>query len=232
MKADAGPGSRRNKTQKRSLGEPRGGSTNALYQPEDVGLPDRGPGVCQPAALGAECIFSVVVLMAVRFLLSCILVHQTAKMVWTAMRSYQITYATLCVSMRIIAEPQKSDSKSAEGNLVGVRPPLPAPIKQRDQVNLASPERRGQNRLVAVDFHWESDHGTFVISQRAFDYLIATRRLPTRRIGGRFSSRLRASKNMRGPTIQTRSFLRPFGLGVIGCGLGVRNGCNWVYHWV
>jgi hypothetical protein len=68
-----------------------------------------------------------------------------------------------------------ADSKSAEGNLVGVRPPLPAPIKQRDQVNLASPERRGQNRLVAADFHWESDHGTFVTSQRALDYLIATR---------------------------------------------------------
>jgi hypothetical protein len=43
-----------------------------------------------------------------------------------------------------------ADSKSAEGNLVGVRPPLPAPIKQTDQVNLASPDRRGQT---VAEFH-------------------------------------------------------------------------------
>jgi hypothetical protein len=34
-----------------------------------------------------------------------------------------------CVSLRRYAEWIKSDSKSAEGNLVGVRPPLPAPSK-------------------------------------------------------------------------------------------------------
>ena len=104
---------------------------------------------------------------------------------------------------------------------MGVRPPLPAPIKQRDQVNLASPERRGQNRLVAADFHWESDHGTFVTSQRALDYLIATRRLPTRRIGGRVLvpvSELR--KICADRSSRPGRFLDPFGLGVIGCGSG------------
>jgi hypothetical protein len=29
--------------------------------------------------------------------------------------------------LQLAAKPQKTDSKSAEGNLVGVRPPLPAP---------------------------------------------------------------------------------------------------------
>ena len=40
--------------------------------------------------------FSVTVLMAVRFQLSCILVRQTAKRVSASTPSYQITYATLC----------------------------------------------------------------------------------------------------------------------------------------
>ena len=47
------------------------------------------------------------------------------------------------------------------------------------------------------------------ISQRALDYLIATRRLPTRRIGGRGSRSPSPSfGNMRGPTIQSGSWLR------------------------
>jgi hypothetical protein len=46
------------------------------------------------------------------------------------------------------------------------------------------------------------------ISQRALDYLIATRRLPTRRIGGRFSSPFPSFGNMRGLTIQSGSWLK------------------------
>jgi hypothetical protein len=74
--------------------------------------------------------FSVAVLVAVRFQLSCILVRQTAKGVPAATHSNQITYATLCGLMRPIANPRKTDSKSAEGNLVGVRPPPGTKILQ------------------------------------------------------------------------------------------------------
>jgi hypothetical protein len=48
------------------------------------------------------------------------------------------------------------------------------------------------------------------ISQRALDYLIATRRLPTRRIGGRVLIPSPSFGKMRGPTIQSGSWLRSF----------------------
>ena len=66
--------------------------------------------------------FSVAVLMAVRFQLSCVSLRRTANMVSAAKYSYHITYATLCGSVRLSANSPKTDSKSAEGNLVGVRP--------------------------------------------------------------------------------------------------------------
>ena len=63
------------------------------------------------------------------------------------------------------------------------------------------------------------------IRQRALDYLIATRRLPTRRLGGRVLVPAPSFENMRGAAIQTGSFLRLFKLGVIGCASGCH---NWV----
>ena len=78
---------------------------------------------------------------------------------------------------------------------------------------------------MAVDFQWESGHGTFATSQRALDYLIATRRLPTRRFGGRVLVPVPSFGNMRGPAIQTGSFPKPFELDVIGCGSGCQ---KWV----
>ena len=46
------------------------------------------------------------------------------------------------------------------------------------------------------------------ISQRALDYLIATRRLPTRRIGGRVLVPVSELRNMHGPTILSGSWLK------------------------
>jgi hypothetical protein len=64
------------------------------------------------------------------------------------------------------------------------------------------------------------------ISQRALDYLIATRRLPTRRIVAGFSFRSRSYESMRVPTIQSGLWLRLFSrMGVIGCAFGYR---KWV----
>jgi hypothetical protein len=59
------------------------------------------------------------------------------------------------------------------------------------------------------------------ISQRALDYLIATRRLPTRRIGGPGSHpRLRATEICADRSSRADRGLGHFGMGVIGCVFG------------
>jgi hypothetical protein len=71
------------------------------------------------------------------------------------------------------------------------------------------------------------------ISQRALDYLIATRRLPTRRIGGRVLipvSELR--KYARHRSSRADRGLGPFEMGVIGYVFSAINGRKWVYYWV
>jgi hypothetical protein len=70
----------------------------------------------------------VAVLMAVRCQLSCILLLRIARKVAIATYSHQTVYATLCERLRRAAKPQKTDSKSADRKVMGVRPPLPAPF--------------------------------------------------------------------------------------------------------
>ena len=65
----------------------------------------------------------VAVLMAVRCQLSCILLLRIARKVAIATYSHQTVYATLCERLRRAAKPQKTDSKSADRKVVGVRPP-------------------------------------------------------------------------------------------------------------
>jgi len=63
------------------------------------------------------------------------------------------------------------------------------------------------------------------ISQRALDYLIATRRYQRIALTAGLLSPSPSFGNMHEATIQSGSCLRPLGLGVIGCS----SGCNeWV----
>ena len=50
--------------------------------------------------------------------------------------SFQDTYAGSYGRMRLLAKEPKTDSKSADRKVVGVRPPLPAPIQVIDTIAL------------------------------------------------------------------------------------------------
>jgi hypothetical protein len=77
------------------------------------------------AALLAQ--LSLAVLMAVGLRFSCVLLHRTARPMIAVTNSMHICYAIFCERMQVAARPQKKDSKSVEGNFVGVQLPFPAP---------------------------------------------------------------------------------------------------------
>jgi hypothetical protein len=58
--------------------------------------------------------FLMAVLVAVRFRLSCSLVHRTAIPTIAATNSMQICYSRFCDRMQLVAKAQKTDSKSAD----------------------------------------------------------------------------------------------------------------------
>ena len=82
--------------------------------------------------------FSVAVLMAVGLRFLCISVQRTASATVAVTDSARLSYASFCDRMQLAAKPQKTDSKSAELRLVGVRPP------SRHQPKTTTPLSLGQ----------------------------------------------------------------------------------------
>jgi hypothetical protein len=89
----------------------------------------------------------VPVLVPVCTAIWCDPMHFRAMATQAINRSLQMSYAITCKHLQPSARMWKTDSKSAEGNLVGVRPPLPAPKYKLFKCNGLASDHPSLSRL-------------------------------------------------------------------------------------